>query len=81
MKEVLNWISSLDDGKYMNEISQHFISNEIDGNDLQDINESHLKEFGITKFGHRLSILKHIKKLKNYKSEQTEGYKDYSKYI
>ena len=59
-KEILVWINNLDNGiykKYNHQLSKN----------LKDLNEIHLKEFGIIQFGHRIAIMKHIKKLKNYK--------------
>ena len=37
----------------------------VTGKDLPDITEEHLKQWGITKFGHRTQLMKEIKKLCN----------------
>ncbi len=59
--EVGDWLSSLN----LNEHRDTFINNDITGELLLDMTKEELIELGVSSLGHRMSILKAVKKLTN----------------
>lgn len=58
---VTQWLTHIG----MPEYTDIFRANEINGFSIVELNETHLKEVGITKLGHRITIIKRIQHLKS----------------
>lgn len=59
--EVGEWLDHLSLGQY----KTTFLENDIEGKHLIDLSKDELKELGISKIGHRMTIDDAINKLKN----------------
>ena len=77
-EKLLAWIMQIDDGKYRRysaKLSDQFFQEEICGRDIDKMSEQDLKFFGITNFGDRKLLYKHIQDLVDSQTfkPQTEG--------
>ena len=64
--DVLSWILSLDNKlflQYQDKLKKCLFEEQIQGNDLQDVNEIDVKGWGITKFAHKKKLVLRIKEL------------------
>ena len=59
--EVCSWLEHLSLGQY----KDTFVSNEIEGKHLPELSKDELKELGVTKLGHRMTLDDQIGKLKS----------------
>ena len=59
--EVCSWLEHLSLGQY----KETFVSNEIEGKHLPELSKDELKELGVTKLGHRMTLDDQIGKLKS----------------
>jgi len=66
------WVRSIGhQGGWREDYSQGFVEHEIDGRCLRDLTSDLLRELGIAKIGHRLTILREIKKLSDSMADPT----------
>lgn len=59
--DVCDWLDHLTLSQYKNT----FLENDIEGKHLTDLSKDELKELGVSKIGHRMTIDDAINKLKN----------------
>jgi len=59
--EVIDWLNHLTLGQY----KEAFEENDIEGKHLPDLSKDELKELGVKKLGHRMTLDDAITKLKN----------------
>ena len=81
-ENILFWIMSLDDGKfksYEQKLRQNLAEEEVEGNQLNEVNETDIKGWGITKFGDKKCLLRHIQSLvqQNQNAMINEGHTAY----
>ena len=65
-QEILQWIVSLDDGKfkkYEQDLRKNLKEEEIAGIALKDVDASDVKRWGVTKFSDMKTLRQHIKQL------------------
>eukprot|EP01084_Bolivina_argentea_P288353 494890_1 len=75
--EFVNWICSLDDGKYEkyeNKLRNIFIEEDISGEAIPHIQKNEWKEWGITSYMDRTNLDKHLKNLLNQNNKKQSVY-------
>ena len=66
VEQIIFWISTLDDGKYvkyLDKLKACLVEEGLSGSDLIEIEETNLKMWGIVNFRDRKDLLKQFKKL------------------
>ena len=66
--EIIDWISSLDDGQYVcyaAKLRKLFAKEHVDGRAIPHIDKTELKNWGIEHFMHRANIYNHFQTLLN----------------
>merc|ERR1712066_914831 len=75
VKQVIRWVCSLENGryvKYQKKLEESMTNDGFKGSDLGDIERSELKDYGMDVFGDRKDLIKAMRALVNG-SDQLEG--------
>jgi len=72
LEDILQWLKDKNLSKYC----ESFKENDIDGPNLLELNETDLRDLGITSIGHRKVFMRHLNQAKNftYPEEETPQY-------
>eukprot|EP01084_Bolivina_argentea_P271468 461926_1 len=65
-QELLNWILSVEDGRYKifkDKLSSGFNDEQVNGQNIKDVNEQDLRHYGVNILSDRKDLMKHIQSL------------------